>query len=236
LKIEKVATGVASQPPLGFPVVMPNTDAQTDFTRLRAFRQHAHQLFQHRRDAFFELLDAVIQTPSARSFAELSLAPAFRRQWHSLYKALDEVRYDQSELDSLCLAEIPTSEVAHFAIDVLSLRRMHSETLHERLYCHGAKREVGGRGIIIGLPYSITAWASERGSSFTPSVNIRRLKPDEKAVAVAVDQVLWLGFYTPSLLDWRCALDGAYGTREFFAPLQEKAVQVVARTRKDRVL
>lgn len=41
----------------------------------------------------------------------------------------------------------------------------------------------------------------------------------------------------PSELDWRVALDGAYGKREFFAPLlQGKEVQVVARTRCDRVL
>jgi hypothetical protein len=214
-------------------VTKPN--AQAEFTRLRLFRQQAYQLFQHRRDAFFELMDAVIQTPAARSFAELSLALTYRRQWHSLYKALDEVSYDQDELDSLCLAEIPTDQVAHFAIDVTNVRRMHSQTLKDRLYCHGAKREVGGRGIIIGLPYSLVAWATQRGSSFAPAVHIRRLKPDEKAVSVAVEQVLWLGFYTPSELAWRTALDGAYGTREFFAPLQDKDVQVVARTRKDRV-
>ena len=92
---------------------MTKTSAQTDFNRLRAFRQHAYQLFQHRRDAFFELLDAVIQTPAARSFAELSLAPAFTRQWHSLYKALDEVTYDQDELDDWYLAQIPIKQVAH---------------------------------------------------------------------------------------------------------------------------
>lgn len=214
---------------------MPNSIAQSDFSRLRAFRQQAYQLFQHRRDAFFELMDAVIQTPSARSFAELSLASAYRRKWPSVYKALDEVSYDQGELDELCLAEIPTHQVAHFAIDVMSVRRMHSPTLKDRLYCHGAKREVGGRGVIIGLPYSMVAWATGRGSSFTPAVNLRRLNPEQKAVGVAVEQVLWLGFYTPSQLDWRAALDGAYGTREFFAPLEGKEVQVVARTRCDKV-
>jgi hypothetical protein len=36
-------------------------------------------------------------------------------------------------------------------------------------------------------------------------------------------------------MDWRVALDGAYGNREFFAPLQGQAVQVVARTRCDKV-
>ncbi len=209
---------------------------QANFNRLRQFRQQAYQLFDHRQDAFFELLDAVIQTPVARSFAELSLAPACQRQWHSLYKALAEVSYDQQALDELCLAEVPTDQVVHFAIDVMSLRRMRSPTLKERRYCHGAAREVAGRGVIIGLPYSILAWTSRRGSSFSPPVNIRRLSPGEKAVEVAVAQVLWLGFYLPSGLDWRAALDGAYGNREFFAPLQEKEVQVVARTRCDRVL
>src|SRR5438046_2177235 len=136
---------------------MPNPDAQADFSRLRAFRQQAYQLFQHCRDAFFELIDAVIQTPAARSFAELSLASACRRKWPSCYKAIAEVSYDQGELEELCLAKIPSDQVAHFAIDVMSVRRMHSPTLQDRLYCHGAKREVAGRGVIIGLPYSIVA-------------------------------------------------------------------------------
>jgi hypothetical protein len=112
---------------------------------------------------------------------------------------------------------------------------MHSPTLNDKLYCHGARREVNGKGIIIGLPYSIVAWASKRGSSFAPAVTIARLKPEQKAVEVAVEQVLWLGFYTPSSMAWRAALDGAYGNREFFAPLQGKEVQVVARTRCDKV-
>lgn len=181
-------------------------------------------------------MDAVVQTPTVSSFAELSLAAACTRQWHSLYKALAEVTYSKDELDCLCLQQVPCDRVAHFALDVMSVRRMHSPTLKERRYCHGAKREVGGRGIIIGLPYAIVAWSFARGSSFAPAFTMRRIKPDEKAVAVAVEQLLWVGAYTASELDWRAALDGAYGNREFFARLQEKAVQVVARTRCDRVL
>jgi hypothetical protein len=83
----------------------------------------------HRKDVFFELLDVVIQTPVARSFAELSLAAACHRQWPSLYKALAQVTYDQQALDELCLAEVPIDQVVHFAIDVMSVRRMRSPTL-----------------------------------------------------------------------------------------------------------
>lgn len=168
--------------------VMTNPATQAEFTELRSFRQQAYELFFKRRDSFFELIDAIIQTPNAHSFAELSLAWACTRKWHSLYKAIAEVSYDKDELDSLCLEQIPNTEVIHFAIDVMSVRRMRSETLTQRLYCHGAKREVGGKAVIIGLPYSIVAFSTMRGSSFAPSVNIRRIKPQEKAVEVAVEQ------------------------------------------------
>lgn len=181
------------------------------------------------------MLDAIISTPSANSFAELSLAPGFERRWSSLYKALEQVSYDQQALDELCLEQVPTDQVAHFAIDVTGIRRMSSPTLKDRLYYHGAAREVAGRGIFVGLPYSILAWQSQRGSSFSPPVNIERIKPEQTAVEVAVEQALWLGLYAPSELEWRAALDGAYGNREFFAPLQDKAIQVVARTRSNAV-
>ena len=215
---------------------MTNPIPQPDFTPLREFRQQSYDACDHCKDAFFELLDAVIQTSSARSFAELSLAPAYQHQWPSLYKAIEQVSYKQQALDELCLERVPTDQVAHFAIDVTSIRRMCSPTLKDRCYCHGAAREVAGRGVVIGLPYSILAWESGRGSSFSPPVNIQRVKPDQKATAVAVQQVCWLGLYAPQQLEWRAALDGGYGNRQFFAPLEEKAVQVVARTRSDAVL
>ena len=90
--------------------------------------------------------------------------------------------------------------------------------------------------MVVGLPYSIAAWVPGRGGSFAPPVHLHRLEPGETAVEAAVAQVRWLGFYLPTGLDWRAGLDGAYGNRKFFTPLQDKDVQVVARTRADRVL
>ena len=214
---------------------MTKPTTQPDSTRLRRFRQKAYQLFTRGKEAFFELLDAVVQTPHASSFAELSLAPAFTRQRPSAYQAVEEARYEVQELNELCLAQIPTTDVAHFAIDVTGMRRLHSPTLRERVYYHGAAREAPGRGILIGLPYSILAWTPQRGSSFAPAVNFKRLTATDKATQVAAQQVLQLGLALPSEMAWRAALDGAYGNKRFFAPLQGKAVQVVARTRGDGV-
>ena len=53
---------------------------------LKAFRQAAYDGFTRAQDAFFELGDAIITTESAPSFAYLSLAPVFRRQYRTLNK------------------------------------------------------------------------------------------------------------------------------------------------------
>ncbi|MGH8761010.1 MAG: hypothetical protein ACREVW_16130, partial [Burkholderiales bacterium] len=218
---------------------------------MRQFRQQVYPLLGPRKDVLFELMDAVIQTPHARSFAELSLAPACTRQWPSIYKALDAPvgqptvaditvePADPSPMQAVhifCAEQLPTDGVAQFAIDVSGVRRMRSPTLKDRLYYHGAAREVPGTGVVVGLPYSFAAWVPERGGSFAPPVHIHRLEPGETAVEAAVAQVRWLAFYLPPELEWRAGLDGAYGNRKFLTPLQDKAVQVVARTRDDRVL
>jgi hypothetical protein len=48
-----------------------------------------YTLFGCRRDALFELLDAVLTAPILETPAYLSLAPSCRRGWGSLYDALN---------------------------------------------------------------------------------------------------------------------------------------------------
>lgn len=49
-----------------------------------------HRCFTRAGDALFDLADALLTDPSARSFIELSQAPSFRRRWSSLYEALED--------------------------------------------------------------------------------------------------------------------------------------------------
>jgi hypothetical protein len=58
----------------------------TQFTKLQAFRQAAYACLGNGRAAQFDLADAVLVTPAVNSFAELALAPVFRRRWASLYE------------------------------------------------------------------------------------------------------------------------------------------------------
>lgn len=107
-------------------------------------------MLEKQADVLFELTDAVIQTPYPPSFTKLALA-AVTRGWRSLSDALAQGRLDEAAWRKLCLAHLPAGRTRyHCALDVMAVRCMHSPTLQERVYCHGAQREVGGQGLIVG--------------------------------------------------------------------------------------
>jgi hypothetical protein len=113
---------------------------------------------------------------------------------------------------------------------------MHSPTLKDRVFCHGAQREVAGRGIIIGLPYSILAYVEQRGTSWAPALHTQRVKPGESAVEVALTQTSWLARKLPADTTSEIALDGGYGNLKFFSGMRGVRVFATARMRNDRVL
>lgn len=214
-----------------------NKQTQEHINSLTDFRQQVCALFENQHDALFEIMDAVIQTFAARSYAELSLAPAFTRKWPSLYSALSDGSIDVEGLRKLCLNQVPrTQERLHFAIDVMAVRRMNSPTLKDRVFCHGAKREVSGTGIIIGLPYSILAYVEQPGTSWAPSLHTARVKPDQSAVDVAVTQASWIAEQLPGETSPEIAFDGGYGNLKFFRAIRGVRTFATARMRNDRVL
>ena len=203
------------------------------FTRIRKFRQQYSGCFLKRRDALCSLVEAVKQTSHLNSFVELSLAPTFRHRWHSIY-AITDAEIDTERLNLLCLAQVPPRESLYYALDVMNVRRAESETLKERVICHGAKREAFGKGIVFGLPYSLLAFTENAKSSWAMTVNSERVKPAEKAVGVAVKQIAWL--FENSEAETSVGLDGGYGNVGFFLGLKGKRAFAVARMRNDRTM
>ncbi len=82
----------------------------SNFDKLRDFRHKAYTLIGNGRDALFDLMDAVLVSRSIYSFAELSLSPVFRRQWPSLYEALQDSNPPRTELLQLYVEEIPQED------------------------------------------------------------------------------------------------------------------------------
>src|SRR5260370_16768900 len=87
---------------------------QGPLQRLLVFRQVIYQQgFTKRRDAQFELLDALLLNGPARSFPDLSCLPVFRRRWSSVYAALEDGRQNTS----LMALPVPDPAAAHYAKD-----------------------------------------------------------------------------------------------------------------------
>ena len=163
----------------------------------------------------------------------MSLAPTFRHQWPSIY-AITDAKIDVERLNLICLAQVPQRQSLYYALDVMNVRRAESETLKDRMICHGAKREAYGNGVVLGLPYSLLAFTENANSSWAMTVNCERVKPDEKAVSVAVKQIEWLFENSERQAETSVGLDGGYGNVGFFCGLHGKKAFAVARLRNDR--
>ncbi len=87
-----------------------------DTTTLQAYRRRLYEEgFVCRRDALFDLADALLTYPQARSLVELSEAPLFAHRWPSLYSALSDGAVDEAALRLLCVQHqpYPQTRVTH---------------------------------------------------------------------------------------------------------------------------
>src|SRR5215212_3900378 len=91
---------------------------------LRTFRRSLYECFHRRKDALFELAEAILSADGAApSPAHLSLQVPHRRGWGSLYAALWRGRIDEEALRKL-LVRHPLAgaqgqgEVPVYAVDV----------------------------------------------------------------------------------------------------------------------
>lgn len=222
--------------------------------RLTRFRQDVYdRVLTKRRDAQQELLDALLLSPPVHSFAELSLSPAFKRQWSSLYKALADGAHDRSMCTEVIVQQIPTRLVRVFPLDESAWPRADAATLADRGFVHSATPAIDGRGIVIGHSYSILAycadWVSDRNTragtapagSWTLPVCSRRVPTGSDAVTTGAEQVKALCQLCrdkPGLNVVVC--DGRYGNHRFVGALAPEVdrggLGVMARLRSDRVL
>ncbi|GEM_PF-2532528 len=77
-------------------------------TQLEKFRQAIYDSLGKAKDAVFELMDAILTSPSIPSFVSLSQSPVFRRQWSSIYAALDDSRPPKMKLNLSALLMLET--------------------------------------------------------------------------------------------------------------------------------
>lgn len=107
--------------------------------KLRQFRTGVYTILGNAKDALFDLMDAVLITRSVYSFVELSISPVFRRQWSSIYEAIEDGLPPRDELMQLYIQQLPQTEQLVLAGDHTAWSRLEAVTLKERTYEHLAK-------------------------------------------------------------------------------------------------
>ncbi len=162
---------------------------------LRAFRRSFYECLHRRADALFELADAMLAADGAvPSPAHLSLQPAHRRGWGSLYAALDRGRIDAEALRKLLTRHPLTSggadEPLVFAVDASVWPRCDAETSPERGFYYHPSRHSAGQPIVAGWAYQFIAKLNNFvRESWTAPLEVKRVRPDREANAVATEQV-----------------------------------------------
>jgi len=206
--------------------------------RLTQFRQALYENgFTRRADAQMELLDALLLTPAIRSFPDLSRSPVFRRQWHSLYAALEDGGQDAPYLTSYLTGLVPQAPVTLFVLDESAWPRPDARTLEDRGYVHTATKAIDSAGIVVGHSYSALAFVAEPGTSWALPVSMERVCTDSDAVQVGLDQVRALGQARQQHTGLDIILgDTRYGNHRFLGGLEDAPCAVLVRLRPDRVL
>jgi len=151
---------------------------------LLEFRENLYSFFPHRADALMDLIDALASNTTAHSIVELSLSQFFRREYSSIFDAIEnffvpskpeketqEKRLKEQEILRLIAPYLPASEQRKyhlFGTDVTYLPRQFSKTLEDRSFVHCPNTIKGNTPVTIGHDYSVLSYLPEKTSPNSP--------------------------------------------------------------------
>lgn len=156
---------------------------------LQAFRAAVYQHLGARRDALFDILDAITTVGSVPSLPYLSLTAPHRRGWGSLYAALAKGRLDVAGLRAVVGHGPLDDGQPIYALDTSIWPRNDAETSPQRGYYYSAARQSAGQPIVAGWSYAWLAQVNFSHDSWTAPLDVRRVPPGQNAHAVAAAQL-----------------------------------------------
>ena len=107
-----------------------------------------------------ELVDAICSNPHARSVVEYSLTPCFRRSYSTIFKAINEMEWDELATAHLLAPYLPQPQQRSFWLlgtDVTPQPRQFAHTLADRGMVYQPNTIKGNKPVTIGHQYSTTA-------------------------------------------------------------------------------
>src|SRR3990172_4465249 len=216
-------------------------------THLKQLRQQVYQNFNHRADTLMELLDALSSNTTAQTVVELSLSPFFRREYTSLFTALEEWQPEKADknLAQLAAPYLPPPVQFPFwllGLDVTPQPRRHARTLEDRGFVYQPNLITSNKPVTIGHAYSSVVLLPEEERAHTPPwvvpLSVQRVtsSADKELVGALQIQVLLDDQELP-FHDQLCAevVDSAYSKPAYLAANRQKSNLVtIARARNNR--
>ncbi len=160
---------------------------------LKQVRQELYASLERRADALFDLIDALLCESQAKSLAELSLSPQFRRTWTNVYKALQDGKIQVEKIRAILvealLAGKPENEPVWIAVDRSNFPRPDAKTSEDRTIIHLSNVPLVKTPIGVGWTFSSIVLIPEQTSSWTPILDQQRITSEQTAIGVAIDQL-----------------------------------------------
>lgn len=170
---------------------MDTTPAASPLARFRA--ELYQSVLGKRRDALFELLDAVLTGDGATSLVRRSLAPCFRRRWASVFDALSDGALDVAALRRLFAQTAPDARVDGrllWVLDGTIWPRPAAKTSPERTWGRWTGSGLPESGIVGAWEYQWLAAVPEPGGSWVLPLELgRRDLAAGTATTLAIRQV-----------------------------------------------
>jgi hypothetical protein len=160
---------------------------------LARFRAELYQTLARRRDALFELGDAVLTGDGPSSLVRHSLAPAFRRRWSSTCDALSDGSLDAAALRRLFVGTLPAPPPGQrplWAVDGSTWPRPAAKTSPARTYERFVTGGTPQSGIVPGWEYQWLLDVAEPQGSWVRPLDVARRAPTAGTpTALAITQV-----------------------------------------------
>ncbi len=156
---------------------------------LSAFRAHLYRCVGPRRDALYDLVDALSVAGPRPSLAHVSLTAPHRRGWGSLYAALRHGRIDVAALqDALPRYPLAAGQPV-YAVDVSVWPRCDAQTSPERGFYYHPSRHLEGIPVVKGWAYQWIAQLGVARDSWTAPLDVRRVPLEQTPTVAAIAQV-----------------------------------------------
>ncbi len=202
---------------------------------LRDVRADLYACFGHRRDALYDLLDAIASAGPRPSVAHLSLAPMHQRGWGSLYAALRHGELDVAALRAVLLRHPLEGGQPVYAVDVSVWPRCDATTSPERGFYYHPSRHLDGTPVVKGWAYQWIAQLGFARESWTAPIDVQRVPLAQTPTVAAIAQVkALLNHLPPSATVPLFVFDAGYDQVELAHQLGDASVALLIRLYSNR--